>query len=377
MLALLQTNCDRLLEQYENNLHTVKELQTLYIQDILPSIAEEFGWDSDATQWAQEWLKDKTSVFQMLRRNNYTKSTTLESLRKTLMWRYSTLWPPTPDSSHLTIPRIRCLPTEVSDPCGRPILLIQAQALNFDDLDTYQTLGIQTIEALRLHLVKLNSDAQTVVLQYVIVVDLQRLSMSSVRLDLVTWFLREVIPRFPGLLASVFMINHSWTHSGLWTIVKRLLPSSALGRVFFLTQEELAGYFTQSCLPQDYGGTLPPLRTLRDPLKPDTKAVSVDRQVENPGSTTRPSIISSTSILNPFYGYPVHLNADLRLHLHHGRRRKRDLIKTLLSLFWLRWGDSITSIGWILAFIFAARTLKRVVTSPTGLAALSAFWSSI
>ncbi len=47
------------------------------------------------------------------------------------------------------------------------------------------------------------------------------------------------------------------------------------------------------------------------------------------------------SLLNPFYGYPT---ASVRGYpqLQHGRRRKRDLARTLFQLFWLRWRPHIT-----------------------------------
>lgn len=70
--------------------------------------------------------------------------------------------------------------------------------------------------------------------------------------------------------ASVFMLNYSWTHSGLWTIFKsvgnallstviptiliqpdrQLLPESALSRIFFPSHSELLDYFTPAALPQ-------------------------------------------------------------------------------------------------------------------------------
>lgn len=62
-------------------------------------------------------------------------------------------------------------------------------------------------------------------------------------IDLFTWTLREVIPRFPGMLAAgsafpypcgysysfpvVFMINYSWAHSGLWSIAKSVATDTA------------------------------------------------------------------------------------------------------------------------------------------------------
>lgn len=56
--AVLERNCTELLDQYQTNLELVLELQTVLIEDILPSLADELGLDSDATEWAKEWLND-------------------------------------------------------------------------------------------------------------------------------------------------------------------------------------------------------------------------------------------------------------------------------------------------------------------------------
>jgi len=55
--------------------------------------------------------------------------------------------------------------------------------------------------------------------------------------------------------------------------------------------------------------------------------------------------------LNPFYGYPT---ASVRgyPHLQYGRRRKRDLARTLAQLFWLRWKAHITAGAALAALIY-------------------------
>lgn len=54
--------------------------------------------------------------------------------------------------------------------------------------------------------------------------------------------------------------------------------------------------------------------------------------------------------MNPFFGYPVSSAPGLARHpsvpgLRHGRRRKRDLVRTLLVLWWERWGTSLKKTG--------------------------------
>lgn len=163
--------------------------------------------------------------------------------------------------------------------------------------------------------------------------------------------------------------------------------------MFFCTQDELIGYFSPSSLPYgrlaflnskqpsnlscsiDYGGQLDALCNLKDPLRP-----------AQPQSVQSPPIIfervhrhiSPTSILNPFFGYPVHVTEGRPPFLQNGRRRKRDLVRTLTLLLWFRWRRGIMSCLYIIGFICAIRlvTLKRTWRSSRSLQLIRALSGS-
>ena len=70
--------------------------------------------------------------------------------------------------------------------------------------------------------------------------------------------------------------------------------------------------------------------------------------------------VSPRSQLNPFYGYPIdpssYALAPLPLpYLRHGRRRKRDLIRTLAVLWWEKWGSRVSWTFSLLFVFFCAR----------------------
>ncbi|GLB37805.1 putative CRAL/TRIO domain containing protein [Lyophyllum shimeji] len=202
------------------------------------------------------------------------------------------------------------------------------------------------------------------VLQYTVLLDLQGFSVKNFDVELLTWLMREIIPRFPGMLAGVFMLNYSWVHSGMWSVAKRVLPESALSRVFFPSDEELVRFFTPSSLPEDYGGVLPPLKLLDDPLRTQEtplESIFVENgrieETDPPSASHRPAStsLSPTSLINPFYGYPA-TSSSGSLSLPHGRRRKRDLARTLTLLFWMRWRKTLV-IGLLLAICAIALKL--------------------
>ncbi|KAF8629903.1 hypothetical protein AX15_003255 [Amanita polypyramis BW_CC] len=372
---------ESLLDQYHANIEVVLTLQATLLRDILPSVEDELDLGPDATEWAKEWLYDTLTLFRILKRNNFTRSFALEAVRKNLIWRLSNL-PRILDCTSTNF--LQCLPFSILDPFDRPIIVVKMTAFN-QASDTIKPWILQAFELLRINLKRLNGNArENPVLQYIVLLDLEGLLLQNLNIELVVWTLREIIPRFPGMLAGVFILNYSWTHSSFWNIFKRLLPPTALSRVFFPTHQELLQYFTPSALPEEYGGTLAFLTRLKEPLLPNNTPATVrDQMTPQDGTRTsgsQPEIdiatgmatiqLPSTSILNPFFGYPASQISGL-ITFPHGRRRKRDLAETLVLLFWMRWRRQIT-LGLVLATILIVvkicqtRRFVRVVEGRLG-----------
>ncbi|KAI0039772.1 CRAL/TRIO domain-containing protein, partial [Auriscalpium vulgare] len=269
ILNALSTYNDTLLSLYQAHLQEVLALQTTLLDQILPNLVDELGLDALAVQRATDWLHDTPSIFRMLKRHKFTASFALESMRMTLVWRLTALPAQRPPPA-LQTDIIHCLPRTSLDHFGRPVLVIRLAALGEVASDP-RPYFLTAIELLRVNLKSLNDASEEPrrhpVLQYTLLLDMADVSMRSINVDLLTWYTRDVVPRFPGLLAAVFMINFSWTHSGVWNILKHVLPASALTKVFFPSPQTLHHIIPPAGLPQDYGGTLPPIEALENPLR--------------------------------------------------------------------------------------------------------------
>lgn len=94
-----------------------------------------------------------------------------------LNWRRDHLFPPEPCPP---LPGISCLPNDVRDPLGRPILVIEVASLKYE-LEIKQVL-IQAMESLRFHLKTMNLAADRAVptLQYVVLLDLKDITMPTI-----------------------------------------------------------------------------------------------------------------------------------------------------------------------------------------------------
>ena len=60
--------------------------------------------------------------------------------------------------------------------------------------------------------------------------------------------------RYPAGCARVYVLNYSWTYAGIWQVVKRMLPESALQRVVFCAGNELLDHIDRDSLLTDFGG---------------------------------------------------------------------------------------------------------------------------
>ncbi|KZT10911.1 CRAL/TRIO domain-containing protein [Laetiporus sulphureus 93-53] len=367
----LRPHNEMLDELYRDNVHLVFSLQKTLLRDVLPDLAEELSLEAEEAQKLDEWLRDVASLFRILKRHRFVISFALEDARKILVWR-ALSFSPVIDSIP---PFLRCFPSTCHDPFGRPVLFTKLAAMA-DISHTSKHALLQGMELLRIHMAQLNTDDQRMdtdtlpIFQYVLLLDIGNISVQNLyqkQVDLLKWFVQEVIPYFPGMLASVIVLNYSWTHSGFWNLLRRALPSSAMSRVFFPTESELLEYFSPYHLPSDFGGQLPPLTALDDPLQGHVRRSDDGEKagrisafsneapnIPHTNSTSQAAagqFQSPTSPSNPFFGYPVRYGTPVPTLLH-GRRRKRDLFRVLARLFWARWKTRVVVIlGISVAFI--------------------------
>ncbi|KAH8993346.1 hypothetical protein EDB86DRAFT_2930077 [Lactarius hatsudake] len=369
-IRAIQDHHSRLNSLYFEHRETVQDLQNTLLTQILPNVVDELGLDKAARERTEEWLHDdcKSQLFSPIR-HQFTKAFALESLRSILIWRLSHLKAQDPDAFPPS-------PLHVLPPLATDILRQHI---------------LRTVEGLRINLHNINvssppeSPLTHPVLQYMLLVDMENASIRNFNLDLLTWYIHEVSPRYSGMFGTVFVINFSWTQSGIWTVIRLALPESVQYRIFFPSKETLHECIRPSSLPQDYWGLLPLLSGIPNMLDvPQTTTLTPSLSASHPsldeeeasgaspslthasgdnaaGRSTRRKIaslahVSPRSQYNPFYGYPIGpppyslLPASLP-YLRHGRRRKRDLIRTLATLLWEKWRSRVS---WTVSFLFVS-----------------------
>jgi retinaldehyde-binding protein 1 len=122
----------------------------------------------------------------------------MESIRQNLVWRINTIHPSL-EEPPLGI--LHCLPSSVSDPFGRPIIVLKVSALAAEhSTDDFKLLLMPTINHLQLHLKELNAleeRKERPILQYVVLLDLAEVSIQHVvcKLAFVTLIVMNLLQR--------------------------------------------------------------------------------------------------------------------------------------------------------------------------------------
>ncbi|KAH8806903.1 CRAL-TRIO domain-containing protein [Flagelloscypha sp. PMI_526] len=378
----------KLTEQYTENHASLISLQRTLLEDVIPAMNLP---DENHEERAREYVSDFNAVFHMARKHNFTISFALEAIRKNIEWRLSNISTSSSENTQLDWESSKgfyLFPSTSRDPFNRPILVLNLHKLTVESLkdgfDKSRDWVILAFERFRMQLQRLNEEEgreKGQVFQCVVLLDLSEFTIRVMNPDFATYVVRELIPHFPGMLATVFMLNYSWAHSSMWQLTKRLLPKQALSRVFFPSQEELLQFFGRNNLPTDYGGTMPSCFT--PPLRQGSASPSSSSSSSPPSSPSSPNAnlkpkprspkkekrkISPLSHMNPFFGYPtttttVSTSSGLTHHLqvhYEDKRRVVHLVRTLAFLFWVRWKKVI------LAFLVSCMLLGLGVGGMRG-----------
>ena len=142
----------------------------------------------------------------------------------------------------------------------------------------------------------------------------------------------------------------------------------------------------------EYGGDLPRIEDLEDPLRLNNHPLpngfghpqftNTPHPVSSQPIPQLPTHISPTSFQNPFFGYPtLSRSSQATPSFQPGRRRLRDLLLTLAKMWWERWRTRVSALLWLVvaigvARIWAKRGMGRLGVMGRGLAQWKDLWTT-
>ncbi|KAJ9125251.1 hypothetical protein QFC22_000206 [Naganishia vaughanmartiniae] len=291
--AVQSTRHSQLLEQYSEYLPITERLQSELLETIdqlrdLPRpvkdgddelIGGSSKWDEDTVRGLKTWAQDLGVSWRALRRSRFRQDKASELLLETLTVRTS---PPlhTPLPLHLqtyifqntTEPIFAILPpTSYTDRVGRPIAVLSLRHIKRNIPARNGEMGKEGIREFAWWIAELTRRVMRdwytgefdAVLSKddiagggcVLVVDAKDAGIKNLELELLPYLISINHNHFPSQFSTVYVLNHSWTHSGLWACIKRILPQTALEKIVFLKgDQEIGDIFDLERFPRVYGG---------------------------------------------------------------------------------------------------------------------------
>ncbi|ORY27316.1 hypothetical protein BCR39DRAFT_538312 [Naematelia encephala] len=246
------------------------------LRDNVDELRAQEGWDQETSRGILEWIEDKGNIWRALRRNRYDPDKTHNFLLAAIGERVNLSLhaniPSFPPYSESALFYILPLPKYV-DRQNRPIVVLTLREVARDEnggLDDLKEWTWWALEMVRRMLVdwwingvwdgagekgKPSHRRGYGGEGCVLLIDAAGASYRNLEVEMLPTLLSVGHNNFPGIFESVFVVNAGWTHRSMWTVVKRILPRSALEKVNFLDAKgDLDKVFDLDQLPRMFGG---------------------------------------------------------------------------------------------------------------------------
>ncbi|WFD02284.1 hypothetical protein MOBT1_000966 [Malassezia obtusa] len=399
-----------LRELYKKHSDQVHELHIAMVEEVPRQLPSMGSYDEEEVRIARKYVDDIGLIFRFLRRARFDKDIARSMLYTTLQWLLEgdiidlatdLLHSPYMSRTKNGVP-LFWIHSRFRDRMGRPCLLVRLQHVERapDGLRELKANIIASMDVMRRYLRHVNRRCTKTapVLQSVLLVDVSEAGIFNFELELLPFLVDLFKNHYPGLFGAVYVVNYGWLQSGLWRMLKPVLPPKLLARLMFVDEEEVKLHF-DAAVPQSLGGALStpvtpdssddadsesdpdgdiPRFELPQPIDAGENAAADHRdpdQVLASANTEQNTVtryfswrahkyaqmdghVSPYNIENPYFGYPAS-------YVDHGeppdaasttsvvnvtdgsnqpglsrqlrvRRRKRDLLRTLGYLFVLR-----------------------------------------
>lgn len=265
-------------ELYNAHVDQVHELHTSMLEEAPRRLAAMEDYTEEELRLARGFVDDVALIFRFLRRARFDTENARNMLYKTLQWRLEAdiddLATDLLHSQYISgtangIP-LFWIHSRFRDRMGRPCLYVRLQQVERapDGLRDLKTNIIASMDVMRRYLRKVNRRAPRAapVLQGVLAIDVAESGISNFELELLPFLVDLLKNHYPGLFGTVYVLHYGWLQSGLWRMLKPVLPPKLLARIMFVSDADLRQHFDVA-LPKVLGGSL------NVPIKPDTSDI--------------------------------------------------------------------------------------------------------
>ncbi|CAG8540554.1 14280_t:CDS:2 [Ambispora leptoticha] len=276
MTHLLEANFKKMCALYKQHESTVEDLHRALVTEHVMDFQKEFDLDFIQVERVRQYCEDKATLFRFLRRSSFDFDSALTSLVANIRWRIEN----NIDSFMLTDVHPYYLRNglfflhDKTDRFGRPYAVVNlreftkpSQSAQNTDEEEYDSSFPPTVEESKRYIMFCAEVARKLmwdmtkqakefpVLQYSVLLDLKGAGVSSLDIELGHFMMDLARYHYPSSIAVTYVLNYGWMYSGVWQIVKRILPEESLGRIIFLSkQQEIFQYIDRENVLMEHGG---------------------------------------------------------------------------------------------------------------------------
>lgn len=267
-----------LRELYKKHSDQVHELHIAMVEEVPRQLPSMGSYDEEEVRIARKYVDDIGLIFRFLRRARFDKDIARSMLYTTLQWLLEgdiidlatdLLHSPYMSRTKNGVP-LFWIHSRFRDRMGRPCLLVRLQHVERapDGLRELKANIIASMDVMRRYLRHVNRRCTKTapVLQSVLLVDVSEAGIFNFELELLPFLVDLFKNHYPGLFGAVYVVNYGWLQSGLWRMLKPVLPPKLLARLMFVDEEEVKLHF-DAAVPQSLGGAL------STPVTPDSSDV--------------------------------------------------------------------------------------------------------
>ncbi|CAK9783135.1 hypothetical protein CC85DRAFT_284115 [Cutaneotrichosporon oleaginosum] len=242
-------------------------LYTAAVEGLLTELADDVGtlgaqeaWEPAVVAGMSDWACDRGNVFRALRRAHFDDAKAHAALLACCAARIerglSGAIPPPPAPGLFAM-----LPLSQTDRLGHPVAVltirdvVRDEAGSLAELKDWVWFGLEMVRRVLADYWVAHRHG-TGAEGAVLLIDAKDAGYRNLEVEVLPTLFSVGHNSFPGLFESVYIVNAGWSHRTMWnSIVKRLLPKSALDKVVFLeSKDQTAQVFNLDQLPTAYGG---------------------------------------------------------------------------------------------------------------------------
>lgn len=202
--------------------------------------------------YAEEYIKDKVTIFRFLKDSKFSKEETIQRLFDTIQWRLDHQVDILDYRDCIEFYEKGCLAFfNKQDKSGQPLLFVRLRYFPTEinskpklseHIRRYSSLMMEIARRLTWDITREKEEAEELYplkSQITVIVDISKAPMIPIDKEIISTMEMILSSRFPGIVGSINVLNFSWLYQGLWSVVKYFLNEQQKESIQFASMNDI------------------------------------------------------------------------------------------------------------------------------------------